>query len=88
MKLSRTRLILSGALGLSLAVTALTVASMLNPQADPALAQSTTLRQQFTTPVGTTNSVDSLRPTTPADHVQDVELAAPAPAPTPAADTA
>ena len=89
MKLSRTRLVLSGVLGLSLAIVALTMATLLDHQGDPALSQSMDLRQQFTPPAGETNPVDALRtpPTTP--RVQEAQLTAPAPAPTaPAAEPA
>ena len=80
MKLSRTRLILSGVLGLWLAIVALTMATLLDHQGDPALAQSTDLRQQFVPPTGATNPVDALRTPTTPPPAQEVQLAAPAPA--------
>lgn len=78
MKLSRTRLVLSGVLGLSLAIVALTMATLLDRQGDPALAQSTKLRQQFAPPTEATDPVDSLRTPTTTVRVQETQLAAPA----------
>ncbi len=79
MRISRIRLAISGALGLSLAIIALGMAVLLDHQDDPALAQSNDLRSQFTPPSGGTNPVDALRTPKPQPRPQPTQLAAPAP---------
>ena len=78
MKISRTRIAISGLMGLTAAVVALGMATLLGHQDDPALAQSTDLRSQFTPHGDTDNPVDALRTPNLAPIPPVVQLAAPA----------
>jgi hypothetical protein len=89
MRISRTRVALSGVLGLTAAIVALGMTTLLDHQGDPALAQSTDLRARFTPPSGSERPTDALRTPKPAPRVQIARLAAPAPAqPAPTATSA
>lgn len=68
---------MSCAVGLSLAVVAVAMATLVDDQSDPALAQSGDLRAHFTPPSSTDNPIASLRTPKRAPRPIAVQLASP-----------
>ena len=77
MNLSRTRIAMSCAVGLSLAMVVVAMATLLDVQSDPALAQSGDLRAHFTPPSSTDDPIASLRTPKRVPKPIVVQLASP-----------